>query len=140
MYIYKHKVNYYETDKMGVTHHSNYIRFMEEARIAWMENMGWSYQKCEELGMISPVVAVGCIYKKPTTFADVIEIEVSLPKYNGIKLFLHYEMKKDGEIVAVGDTEHCFLNANGRPIRIQKEYPELDEILKRQLLSEASKI
>ena len=40
MYIYKHKVKYYETDKMGVTHHSNYIRFMEEARVEWMENMG----------------------------------------------------------------------------------------------------
>ena len=40
MYNYKHKVRYYETDKMGITHHSNYIKFMEESRVEWMNNMG----------------------------------------------------------------------------------------------------
>ena len=30
---YLHKVQYYETDKMGIAHHSNYIRWMEEARL-----------------------------------------------------------------------------------------------------------
>ena len=30
--IYERKINYYETDRMGVVHHSNYIRFLEEAR------------------------------------------------------------------------------------------------------------
>lgn len=39
---YIHKVNYYETDKMGITHHSNYIRWMEEARIFWLDGLGYS--------------------------------------------------------------------------------------------------
>ena len=42
---YIHKVNYYETDKMGITHHSNYVRFMEETRVFYMDEMGWSYAK-----------------------------------------------------------------------------------------------
>ena len=29
---FKRKMNYYETDRMGVIHHSNYIRFLEEAK------------------------------------------------------------------------------------------------------------
>ncbi len=37
----QHQVQYYETDKMGVTHHSNYIRFMEEARVAFLKALGW---------------------------------------------------------------------------------------------------
>ena len=46
---YKHKINYYETDKMGVTHHSNYVRFMEESRIDFLEKIGWGYDKMEAL-------------------------------------------------------------------------------------------
>ena len=43
MKAYQHKVQYYETDKMGITHHSNYIRWMEEARIDFLEQLGWNY-------------------------------------------------------------------------------------------------
>ncbi len=34
MMVYEHKVQYYETDQMRVVHHSNYIRWFEECRIA----------------------------------------------------------------------------------------------------------
>ena len=73
MESYKHKVNYYETDKMGITHHSNYIRFMEEARVYFLEQIGWGYDKFEEKGIISPVVSVTCNYKHTSTFTDEIE-------------------------------------------------------------------
>lgn len=133
MYQYTHKVRYYETDKMGITHHSNYIRFMEEARIEWMEHIGWSYQKCEELGAVSPVLAVSCKYRRPTTFDDMICVKVALVKYNGMRLTVGYEMEKDGELVATGETEHCFLDADKRLLRLPKAYPALDEILRREL-------
>ena len=133
MYTYKHRVKYYETDKMGITHHSNYIRIMEEARVEWMDYMGWSFKKCEDLNMTSPVLSVKCDYKHHTTFDDIIEVEVRIKTYNGIRMSFEYVMKKDDEIVAIGETEHCFLNANGLPIRIKKEYPEFDELLRNEL-------
>lgn len=133
MYNYEHKVKYYETDKMGITHHSNYIRFMEEARAEWMDSIGWGYKKCESMGMTSPVLSVNCTYKKNTTFDDVIAISIRLKKYDGLKLTMEYEMKKDGKVVAIGETEHCFLNKNGFPIRIKKECPEFDKALKNDL-------
>lgn len=40
---YQHKVQYYETDQMKVVHHSNYIRWFEEARIDYMEQLGMPY-------------------------------------------------------------------------------------------------
>ena len=63
---YKHKVHYYETDRMGFTHHSNYIRWMEEARIDFFDRLGWSYRKFEDEGIISPVTAIECKYKQTT--------------------------------------------------------------------------
>lgn len=133
MFQYNHKVKYYETDKMGITHHSNYIRIMEEARIEWMSHIGYSYKRCEDSGMISPVININCSYKKNTTFDDLITVKVQLKKYNGLKLTIGYEMTKNNEIVAIGESEHCFLNQNGVPVRIKKENPELDETLKKEL-------
>ena len=67
---YNHTVQYYETDKMGITHHSNDIRWLEEARVDFLKQIGWDYDKLEEIGVISPVTEVSCKYKNTTTFAD----------------------------------------------------------------------
>ena len=48
MFICKHEVQYYETDRMGITHHSNYVRWMEEARTFFLREIGWPYEKIEE--------------------------------------------------------------------------------------------
>ena len=72
---YIHKVHYYETDKMGITHHSNYIRFMEEARMNYLNETGFTMARLEAEGITSPVVSVTCDYKYPSTYDDEIEIE-----------------------------------------------------------------
>lgn len=130
MNTYRHKIQYYETDKMGITHHSNYIRFMEEARVDFLSQIGWDYEKLEELGIISPVTAVDCRFKTPTAFADVIDIEVWVEEFKGARLKIGYLMKnQDGTVVCEARSEHCFVNAEGRPIRLQREFPEFAEVL-----------
>ena len=94
MYSYKHKIKYYETDKMGVTHHSNYIRFMEEARTDFLISHGFDYAKLEEMGIISPVVSIECKYKATTTYPDEIEIFVTIEEVKAAKIRFNYIMKK----------------------------------------------
>lgn len=131
MKLYIHKVQYYETDKMGITHHSNYIRWMEEARIDFLEQADLSYAKMEEEGIISPVLAVNCRYRHSTTFADVISIEVKVKEFKGVKLVLEYIMKNvaDDSVVLTGTTEHCFLDTESHPIYMKKECPGIYQIL-----------
>ena len=128
---YIHKVQYYETDKMGITHHSNYVRWMEEARIEFLDQIGWSYVRMEEEGIISPVLAVNCRYKHSTTFSDEISVTVKVKEFKGVRLILEYTMKnrKDDFVVLTGTTEHCFLNTQSRPINMKKEFPELFQLL-----------
>ncbi len=122
---YNHTVQYYETDRMGITHHSNYIRWMEEARIDFLSQIGWPYNKLESLGIVSPVINVDCDFKKTTTFADVIEITVRVIEFKGVKLKLSYEMKnKDGVVVFTGTSSHAFLDIEGKPIRLKQSFPE----------------
>lgn len=132
MSIYTHKVNYYETDKMGITHHSNYIRFMEEARMNYLSEIGYPMTRLEEEGIASPVVSVACEYRCTSTYSDEIEIEVVLEKYTGVKLFLSYRMRnsKTNEIVATASSIHCFIDENGRPIAVKKRAPEFDAVLR----------
>ena len=129
---YIHKVNYYETDKMGITHHSNYIRWMEEARVYFLNKIGYGYKKLEEDGIISPVIGVECDYKCPTTFDDEVEIEVGVEEFKGVKLVIKYTMinVKTNEVVLVGKTKHCFIDENNKPIILKKSFPGLDEKLR----------
>ncbi len=127
---YTHTVQYYETDKMGITHHSNYIRWMEEARVDFLAQMGWDYAKLESLGIVSPVTAVDCKYMISTTFAEKITITVSIAEFKGVRLKLAYTMKNtEGKVVCQAHSEHCFLDTSGNLIRLKKNFPEFYEAL-----------
>lgn len=128
---YIRKINYYETDKMGITHHSNYVRFMEEARIDFLDQFGWGFDRLESLGLISPVLNVTCKYKEITTFRDEIAIHVSVQEFKGVKFTMQYKMihTDTGHEVCTGTTEHCFLNREFKPVRLKKEQPEFYQLL-----------
>ena len=125
---YTHKVQYYETDKMGVTHHSNYIRFMEEARVDFMDQIGYGYDRMESEGFCAPVINVDCDFKKTTTYADVIMVSVKVIEISQIRIKFEYIMKVDGEIVFRGTSSHCCLNAEGKIISLKREKPEVYDL------------
>ncbi len=121
---YMLKARYYETDQMGIIHHANYIRWMEEARIDMLSQMGYPYRRFEEMGYISPVLHAECEYKKSVKFDDEVKIVVSLQEFGKVKFTLRYDiynMSEDGVLSAVGTTRHCFLNKDGRPVMMNKE-------------------
>ena len=126
---YQHEVKYYECDRMGVTHHSNYIRFMEEARIDWMDQLGYGFDRMEAERIVSPVVAISCNYKRSTTFKDRIEIEVKVAEMSELKISFAYTMRAGGKPVCTASSTHCFLDG-GRPVVLKDRFPQLyDAIL-----------
>ena len=121
---YTRKVQYYETDRMGVMHHSNYIRWMEEARIDFMDRIGFPYVRMEAEGVVSPVRALSCEYRKTCTFGDTLSVSVTAESFDGLKLVLRYEMRNErGEKVFTARSEHAFLNREGRIVRMDREMP-----------------
>lgn len=127
---YRHKVQYYETDQMGVVHHSNYIRWFEEARSYLLDSSGCGYRQMEEMGIISPVLSVNAEYKSMTHFYDEVTVRTEVTSYNGIKITLGYEIKdsRSGEVRCIGESRHCFLNREGRPLSLKKSFPEIHRI------------
>lgn len=125
---YVHTVRYYECDGMRVTHHSNYIRFMEEARIDWMDQLGYGFERMEAEGVVSPVLEVNCHYKRPTKFKDTINIRVRVKEMSALKMRFEYEMTVDDRVVCTAESLHCFLE-NGRPVSLEKRFPEFYSLL-----------
>jgi len=122
----RRRVQYYETDQMGIAHHAHYIRWMEEARIGFLDQLGFPYRAMEEQGVLSPVKAVSCQYLKPCRFYDEIDISVSVASFNGVVLALQYEMKNaaTGETVCTARSEHVFLDREGRFVRLKRVMPD----------------
>ena len=126
MIPYIHEVKYYECDRMGVTHHSNYIRFMEEARVYVQDQLGYGFEKMEAEGVVSPVTALSCEFKKTTTFKDKIEINLKVKEQSPLKITFSYVMKVGDAVVFKGTSTHCFIDtASGRPVVMQERWPEL---------------
>ena len=82
------------------------------------------------MGIVSPVISVSCDYKHPTTFSDKVSISITVKEFKGVTLCLAYRMlNQDGIEVCVGTSSHAFLNSEGRPIRMKRDYPEFWEVL-----------
>lgn len=128
MFKYERRAYYHETDQMGIIHHSNYLKWMEEARIALMDKLGFSYKKMEDLGIISPVIFASCEYKKPVLFNDDVTICVSVEEYNGLKLTFNYEIiNNNGDVSTIGKTKHCFMK-NNKIISLKRTLPEFHDV------------
>jgi len=139
--IYEHKTQYYETDQMGVIHHSNYIRWFEEARTDLMEQIGIGYDVMESQGIMSPVLEVCSEYKSMTRYGETVCIYVKIQSYNGIRMHVAYEIKdkKTGEIRCTGESKHCFLSQDGKLISVKQKKPEFHEIFTQYLLQQENK-
>lgn len=129
---YEHRVQYYETDKMGIVHHSNYIRWFEEARVDFLEQLDMGYEKMEEKGVISPVISVECSYHGMTRFGENVLIYPRIEKFNGIRLVVSYEIKdkRTGELRCSGKSSHCYLDENGHPVSLKRTCPEFYRLYK----------
>lgn len=121
------KVCYYETDAMGVVHHSNYFRWMEAARCAYLDEMGLNFRAMEQEGITSPVTHVEADYRRPALFDDEVEIAVRISYYDGLRLSFSYEIRRGEELLLTGLTKHCFTRVGGgRVLSLSRTRPDMD--------------
>ncbi|SDA12376.1 acyl-CoA thioester hydrolase [Ruminococcus sp. YE71] len=124
---YRRRVFYYETDKMGIVNHSNYIRWMEETRIVYLEKVGAPFDMIEEMGLVCPVLGLSAEYVGMVRFGDTVTVEAHITDFSGARMHVGYTMyKEDGSVCFRGESRHCFMK-DGRVVSLKKKYPELYE-------------
>jgi acyl-CoA thioester hydrolase len=122
------KANYYETDQMGIIHHSNYIRWFEEARVDFMEQIGFGYEKAEQSGVVFALIGLSCEYKSMVRFGESVAIYAKITTLTNARMTVSYEVRdsKTDELRTTGETRHCFLYGESkRPVSLKKVLPEL---------------
>ena len=122
MHTYVRKVFYYETDRMRVVHHSNYVRWMEEARIDYLDSLGAAYADLEGRGIISPVLEVSCRYRSMTRFGETVRVETTLTEAGNVKYRFSYRIvdNETGALRAEGESGHCFVDEQDRVISLKR--------------------
>lgn len=123
-------VRYYETDQMGVVHHSNYIRYFEIARDEMMVTLGFPIEKCEkELGVLVPIVSVDCHFRYPARMGDVLTASAEVNKAPLAKMVIRQKVtNQDGVLCAEGSVTLGFLDKETfRPVRCPENVTELFE-------------
>ena len=127
---YERRVYYYETDKMGIMHHSNYIRIFEECRIDFLQQSGMPFEEIEARGILMPVLSVECQYKYPLRFDEPFAVYLTITKFNGVSLYVSYKIINSitGKLCAEGKSSHCFTDENLMPIRTKNTHPDIFKI------------
>jgi acyl-CoA thioester hydrolase len=122
------KANYYETDQMGIIHHSNYIRWFEEARVDFMEQIGYGYEKSVQLGIDFALIGLSCEYKSMVRFGEAVTINAKITTLTNVRMTVSYEVRDSvtDELRTTGETRHCFLvSGKKHPVSLKKALPEL---------------
>lgn len=129
---YLRKAHFHETDQMGIIHHANYIRWMEEARLDFMDQVGYSYRRAEELGIDIVLTRLNCRYKSMVRYGDVIKVDIIIKELTPLLFTIAYVMSDEvtGEVRCTGETQHlCYDREKKRPARMSRSLPELYELL-----------
>ncbi|MDG2306288.1 MAG: thioesterase family protein [Candidatus Binatia bacterium] len=113
-----HRVPFYETDAMGIVHHANYIRYLEVARVAWMDEHDRPYREYVADGFHFSTTRVEFDYKRSAVFDDVLDVTTWLDWVGGASLSMSYELKRGDDLIGSGLTEHALVDLEGALCRI----------------------
>jgi acyl-CoA thioester hydrolase len=128
---YVRRTQFYETDQMGVIHHANYIRWFEEARVDFLEQIGFPYERVESRGITCAVLSLSCEYRASVLFGDRVHILTGVSDCGHSKMAIAYRVTDaaSGELRTTGETRHFFFRKeDARPVSLKKTIPELYDL------------
>lgn len=124
-FIFERPVHVYETDLMGVVHHSNYLRYCEEARVNWFSKNGYGTLTTAEIyGLV--VYETRVQHKNPIRYGDFVRIDLQM-KIVAARLTIQYVLRNDLSVFAKVETIHCQTDQNFKVQRLEKKLLKIVE-------------
>jgi acyl-CoA thioester hydrolase len=108
------RVRYAETDRMGLLHHANYFIYFEQGRTELLRKRGLTYRDMEDAGHLLVIVDLGCKYKKPAYYDDVLTLRTTVERVTHVKIVHKYEVLRDGVLLAEGHSTLACVDREGR--------------------------
>ena len=100
------RVNYSETDQMGVVYHANYLIWFDRARTELMRDTGLSYKELEQQGVYLAVAEVSVRYRAPARYDDLVQVRCWVRELASRRVTFGYAVDRaaTGELLATGQT------------------------------------
>lgn len=96
---------FYDLDPMQVVWHGNYARFLEQARCALLDKIGYNYPEMDRSGYMWPIVEMQTKFVRPVRFAQAFRVEATLVEYeNRLKISYRCRDKISGEVLTKAHT------------------------------------
>lgn len=113
------RVRYGETDQMGYVYYGNYAQYFEMGRVEWLRNLGISYKRMEELGIMLPVLNLNINYLKPAKYDDLLTLKTTLLKKPSVRIEFDFELfNEDNVLLTKGFTSLVFIDiAKNKPTK-----------------------
>ncbi len=120
--IIEHRIYYYDTDKMNVVYHGNYLKWLEIARTEFFRDT-LPYSELEETGIMLPVKTLNIEYINSVKYDELIKIKIKLLELSKIKIKFLYEIYDENleNLKARAETTNVFTDLNGSLKRIDDE-------------------
>ncbi len=114
------RVNYSETDQMGVVYHARYLVWLDVARTEHLRQCGMSYRELEAAGLRLAVSEVGVRYRQSARFDDQLRIRCWVRDLASRRVEFGYavEHADDGRLLVTAATALLALDAAMRPTRL----------------------
>jgi acyl-CoA thioester hydrolase len=126
-FVFSHaiRVRFAETDAMGIVHHSRYLPYLEEARVAYLRDLERPYASLRDEGFDLTVLEAFVRYRSPLRFDDVVDVHLRATAGTRTTFQMAYLLTVDGAARATAVTVHGCVTAEGRPTRLPAWLREL---------------
>jgi acyl-CoA thioester hydrolase len=100
------RVNYSETDQMGVVYHARYLVWLDVARCEHLRRAGMTYRELELKGLRLAVSEVAVRYRQPARYDDVVRIRCWVRDVASRRVDFGYAVERadDGRLLATAST------------------------------------
>lgn len=112
------RVRYVETDRMGLLHHANYFVYFEMGRVELLRHRGLAYKDLEDQGHLLVITDLGCKYRRPAYYDDVLTLRTSVARVTLVKIEHRYELRRGNELLAEGHSTLACVDREGRVQRL----------------------
>jgi len=122
-----HRVNYSETDQMGVAYHARYVVWLDMARTEHIRRTGTSYRDLEAGGLLLAVGEVRVRYRAPARYDDLVRIRCWVRDLASRRITFGYAIEREGtdELLATAETTMMALDRDFNVTRVPVAVREL---------------
>ncbi len=121
---YKIRTRYAETAQDGIIHHSSFVSYLEEARIAYLQKLGFDINELEKKNLISPITDLSIKYIRPLYSLEDIVLQIWIESFSKVRFTFHYKILKKEVLCATASTSGCLINELFKPIPLPTDLLE----------------